>query len=294
MALARAALSEADRRFIIARSGGCCNKCRTAVFLENEFAERARIGDDAHIYAYSDKGPRGSDAGAPANRNARENIILLCKNCHAEVDQQPLKFTPHLLTEMRQAHYAWVEECFGQSRVDKPRFHYLLYLNMPRLDMYAVANAIPLPRLDLEPAQRFRDLGFKAGRTMAAYTHVLNADEMYARQTGKDEDLSTLSVGQYCFLEPANFRTVAIDEGRDLEAAWEAEKSILYRIYGGWKLICQIDPRWITTSTAGSTLRSGRARLCGVVRISRIDPETRRAHASPLFLAEPEGAAGAF
>lgn len=152
MALARAALSEADRRFVIGRSGGCCNRCKRQVFRENEFAEKARIGDDAHICAYSKDGPRGSAPDAPADRNARENIILLCKNCHAEVDQQPMKFTPTVLTLMRDEHYEWLEMCLGQAPVQKPRFHYILYINVPRVDMYAVANSLPLPRLDFGTA----------------------------------------------------------------------------------------------------------------------------------------------
>lgn len=286
MALARAALSESDRRFIIGRSGGCCSKCKTQVFRENEFAEKARMGDDAHIWAYSEEGPRGSAAGAPADRNARENIILLCKNCHAEVDQQPMKFTPAVLTAMREAHYAWVDRCLGQARVQKPRFRYILYLNMPRVDMYAVANSISLPRLDVGTAQRFRDLGFEAGRVMAGYTHILNNEDMYAHQLGERDDISRLETGQYCFIGPVNFRTVAIDKGGDLQTAWAADKSIIYRRFAHWTLVCLIDPRWITTSTAGSTLQSGQARLCGVVRINRTDAEARKVYASPLFLAQ--------
>jgi hypothetical protein len=294
MVLARAALSEPDRRFIIGRSGGCCNKCRRQVFRENEFAERARIGDDAHIWAYSEEGPRGSAPGAPADRNARENIILLCKNCHAEVDQQPMKFTAMVLTAMREEHYGWVEKCLGHAPILKPRFHYTLYINVPRVDMYAVANSLPLPRLDFGTAQCFRDLGFAAGQVMAGYTHILNSEEMYARQVWEKDDISRLETGQYCFIEPANFRTVAIGKGGDLQTAWASNKSIIYRRFADWTLICLIDPRWITTSTAGSTLRSGQAQLCGVVRINRIDAEAHRVFASPLFLAQSGGSTDAY
>ncbi|MET1111955.1 MAG: hypothetical protein ABWX67_10565 [Allosphingosinicella sp.] len=291
MALKRAALSEPDRRFVIARSGGCCNKCRTQIFRENEFAEKARIGDDAHIWAYSAEGPRGSAPGAPDDRNARENIILLCRNCHAEVDQQPIKFTAAMLTAMRAGHYAWVDSCLGTARAQKPRFHYILYLNVPRLDMYAVANSIALPRLDFGDAHRFKDLGFEAGRVMATYTHILNAEDLYAHQVEDDDDISRLQVGQYCFIAPANFRTVAIGKNGDLNAAWASDRSVLYRRFADWTLVCLIDPRWITTSTAGSTLESGRARLCGVVWINRTDVEARKVYASPLFLAQPGGSA---
>lgn len=291
--LARAKISEPDRRFLIARSGGRCNKCKTEIFIENEFFERARLGDDAHIWAYSDEGPRGRDREAPDDRNLVENLILLCKNCHSEVDQQPIKFSAQVLTDMREAHYAWVNSCLGVTQVAKPKFHYILYLNVPRTDMYAAANSVALPQLNLGVANRIRDLGFNAGRLMAAYTHVLNAEDLYARQLGRDDDLSSVTAGQYCFVEAMGFRTIAIDEDRDPHKAWKAGKSVVYRTFADWTLVCLIDPRWITTSTALVTFQSGRAQLCGVVHVSWIDEEARKVYASPLFLAQPGGPFGA-
>jgi len=286
MSLKRAVLSESDRRFIIGRSGGCCNRCRMQIFLENQFSEKARIGDDAHILAYSDEGPRGGVTGAPKDRNTRSNIILLCKNCHAQIDQQALEFTPAVLAAMREEHYQWVSQCLGQVQIQKPRFHYVLYLNVPRIDMYAVANSISLPQLDLGSARCFHDLGFKAGQVMASYTHILNAEEMYAHQIAESSDISNIEAGQYHFIEPMNFRTVAVGKGGDLQAAWALDKSVVYRRFADWKFICLIDPIWITTSSVGSALRSGQAQLCGVVRISRIEATVRKVYASPLFLAQ--------
>lgn len=286
MGLTRAKLSEPDRRFIIGRSAGCCNRCKTRVFVEDEFGERARLADDAHIWAYSPDGPRGREPGAPADRSDRRNIILLCKNCHITVDSQPKKFPPDVLTKMREEHYQWADEALGQKTVQKPRFHYILYLNLIRLDMYAVANSIAPPILDIGTAQKFSDLGMGAGRIMASYTHVLNTEDMYATQIAPEDGISNLQVGQYCFLDQANFRTVAIDKNVPLEDVWADEESVIYRNYHDWKLICLIDPRWITTSTAGVTLTSGQASLCGVVRIARVDQAQRKVFVSPLFLAQ--------
>jgi hypothetical protein len=287
--LERARLSQADRRFIIGRSGGCCNKCRLQVFVENEFRERATLADDAHIWAYSEDGPRGNEPGSPSDRNARENIILLCKVCHSEVDQQPLKFTTASLTNLREEHYAWIDSRLGEVYVIKPIFHYLLYLNVPRVDMYAVKNSIPLPQVDFGTAQNFHDLGIGAGRVMASYTTILNNEDILAHRVRKHDCISHFEVGYYCFIDPIDFYTVAIDKQNNLQTAWEADKSIIYRSFADWKLICQIDPRWITTSTAFVTLRSGRTQLCGLVRINRIDTEKRKVIASPLFLAQPGG-----
>lgn len=256
------------------------------VFVENEFGEQARLGDDAHVWAYSPDGPRGQDEGAPADPNDRRNIILLCKNCHTEVDSQPCKFTTDVLTAMRETHYQWADDALGQAKVEKPRFHYILYLNLVRLDMYAVANSIAPPTLHFGAANSFSELGFDAGRIMASYTGILNTEDMYAHQVADCDAIADLYVGQYCFLNRVNFRTRGIGRSELLEAAWAGDESVIYRQYGDWCLLCLIDPRWITTSTAGSTLRSGHATLCGVVRINRVDSDTRKVYASPLFLAQ--------
>lgn len=294
MPLSRSTLSDCDRRFIIGRSGGCCNRCKIQVFRENEFSEKARIGDDAHIWAYSEDGPRGKADDAPENRNDRKNIILLCKNCHSEVDQQSQKFSPQILTSMRENHYKWVEDCLGSLRLDKPRFHYLLYINVPRLDMYAVASSIPIPNVEFGSARCFPELGFEAGRVMAKYAQIFNSEDLYAHRIGENDVISSLEIGQYVFVGAANFRTVEIGVHPNLEAAWASEKSIIYRVFGCWKLILKIDPMWITTSTAGSTLKSGQAQLCSVIRVSQIDIEGHKVYASPLFLAQPGGVLDAY
>lgn len=286
MGLVRAKVSAATRRFIIGRSGGCCAKCRMQVFCQNEFGERARLGDDAHIWAYSSEGPRGRDADAPADRNASSNLLLLCKNCHTEVDKQPIKFPPAVLCIMREEHHAWVDACLGQEAVQKPRFHYALYLNVPRLDMYAVGCSLPAPAAELGDAQSFRDLGMRAGRIMAQYTQTPNVEELYGFSIKENSSIADVQVGRYCYLGPITFRTVAIDRGLDPLRAWAAGKSLIYRRFGNWRLDCLIDPRWITTVTAECTLSSGQAQLCAAVRINEVDASARRVRASPLFLAQ--------
>jgi hypothetical protein len=46
------------------------------------------IGDVAHIYAYSNKGPRPNPQQLPQESNEYDNLILLCRNHHKMVDDQ--------------------------------------------------------------------------------------------------------------------------------------------------------------------------------------------------------------
>lgn len=283
----RKKISEADRRFIIGRSGGRCNKCRREVFVENEFGERARLGDDAHIIAFSDIGPRGISPEADLDRASAQNLILLCKICHSEVDQKPIEYPAERLIQIREGHYSWVEVSLGDRITQRPRFHYLYYINIPRTDMYAVVNSIALPAFSIGNAESIRDLGIKAGSLMASYVGVMNHEELYANEFMDETKIDELKAGSYWFSSAANFRSKNITDQPNLQVAWDKFESVLYRKFGGWKLFCLIDPRWITTSTAYSTLRGGTLEAMGVVHINKIDLDNQIAIASPLFLGAP-------
>jgi hypothetical protein len=284
----RKAVSEADRRFIIAQSGGRCNKCRIELFVQNEFLEKARLGDDAHIVASSDYGPRSDADMYSEQRGSSDNLILLCKLCHSEVDQQPLKFTESSLLKIREDHYEWVRERLSSNVMVKPRFHYLRYINLPRADMYASATSIALPYVDIGNAKSIRDLGMGAGRLMANYTAVLNSEPLHANSILIDTAFKNLRVGEYWFVDSMTFRTLGIADTDNIVKCWNKGRSLIYKKMLDWTLECRIDPRWITTSTSFCDFTSGSMVTSGFIHVNDIDIENRRAICSPLFLGAPK------
>lgn len=290
MVLKRTEITESDRRHIIGQSGGCCNKCRIQLFLENSFGEKTRLGDDAHIVAASMDGPRGESKLNAKNRSTSKNIMLLCKNCHAEVDQQPNLFTVDALLQMRKNHYSWVEQSLGGVLENRPPFHYLSYINIPRADMYAAANSICLPRTELGSAQSIRDLGINSGRLMANYVRVLNNDELYANELRDETTLDDLKVGQYWYSPEATFRSKKVLDiySEAVPKAWKKKECIIYRKFNGWKLLCMIDPRWMTTATASVILKSGIFKSIALLHIASIDTDAMTALSSPIFLGAPD------
>lgn len=67
--------------------------------------------DVCHINARSPGGPRYDSAQTTKERNAYENLILLCVDHHRTVDTQPEKYSAKMLREMKQAH----EQSFGRA-----------------------------------------------------------------------------------------------------------------------------------------------------------------------------------
>ncbi len=90
--------SRDDERALLANSGGrCCNPaCRKNLLVEHD-GRRATIAEMAHIIARSKAGPRGEHDLDPDERDVYDNALLLCPNCHDEVDEFPDTFPPDLL-----------------------------------------------------------------------------------------------------------------------------------------------------------------------------------------------------
>jgi len=86
--------------------------CRSILVLpRTETDPHARIGQAAHIYAYSKDGPRPKPDNFPAEDiNKYENLILLCANHHLEVDNQPNNYTAEYLRQLKADHESWVSE----------------------------------------------------------------------------------------------------------------------------------------------------------------------------------------
>jgi hypothetical protein len=63
------------------------------------------FGEEAHIVAQGRKGPR---AGSVADVDSYDNLILLCRKHHKQVDDQVGYYTVDRMKELKRAHEEWV------------------------------------------------------------------------------------------------------------------------------------------------------------------------------------------
>lgn len=97
--------------------------CRTELFTRGtDGSPGGLIGVEAHIVARSSGGPRYAPLNV-AVRDGYDNLILLCANDHAVVDQQPERFPVHLLREMKQRHETWVASRLHAGRSPQQSAH---------------------------------------------------------------------------------------------------------------------------------------------------------------------------
>lgn len=82
-------------------SNGLCNNpaCRRHTVRTNrEVPHRAEV---AHISAASPKGPRFDKLMTDEERSAIRNCLLLCRECHREVDNNVYEYTRSILEDWR-------------------------------------------------------------------------------------------------------------------------------------------------------------------------------------------------
>jgi hypothetical protein len=109
-------------RLLLARSGGFCANpiCRADLFPEVDGGQVATVKELAHIIAKSAAGPRGDDRLPATERDAYQNIVLLCPTCHTLVDKMRLSETydAELLREWKREQERRVQEAVEVARVE--------------------------------------------------------------------------------------------------------------------------------------------------------------------------------
>ena len=111
------------------RAAGRCAmpECRIELFLDDSAHDPiVIIGDIAHVEASSDHGPRGNLTRASWRRDKYENLILLCKNCHARIDGQTKKFSEEAIHRIKSDHEAWVRASLPERGLSRTGWTVLL------------------------------------------------------------------------------------------------------------------------------------------------------------------------
>lgn len=93
------------------RSGNMCAfpDCKKVLVIdETSTDDPSIIGEEAHIVAQKDDGPRGKSALTYEQRNKYENLILLCSIHHKIIDDQEDEYTVEKLLQYKVVHENWV------------------------------------------------------------------------------------------------------------------------------------------------------------------------------------------
>ncbi len=114
-------ISPKTMKMLWGRAAAICSmpNCRQQLVLDDTgFDPESILGEMCHIVAESEEGPRGRSQLSIAERNHYSNLILLCRNHHREIDEQPDTWPVERLIDIRREHEIWVREQIpGYDRV---------------------------------------------------------------------------------------------------------------------------------------------------------------------------------
>ncbi len=118
-------------RELWARAAGRCqfNGCNQILYKSPVTQERVNISEKAHIYSFSEEGPRG---WGPFKKNKKaindiSNLMLVCHACHKVIDQDEkgIRYSARLLKQFKWQHEQRVYLVTGISSNKKS--HVVMY-----------------------------------------------------------------------------------------------------------------------------------------------------------------------
>jgi hypothetical protein len=100
-----------DIKLLWGRAGGLCSMCKIKLSEDKQTSNEAfPFGEQAHIVAEEDNGPRGKSLLTKEQRNSYPNLILLCPNHHTMIDKAPEEYPLELLHQIKSEHELWFEK----------------------------------------------------------------------------------------------------------------------------------------------------------------------------------------
>ena len=109
------------------KASGRCEFCNKALWKSSVTQEPVNTAQKAHIYSFSNTGPRGRSGIALEDLNGLDNLMLVCHECHRKIDQDADggRYTVAMLRRMKGEHERRIERVTGIA--SNRRSHVLLY-----------------------------------------------------------------------------------------------------------------------------------------------------------------------
>ncbi len=117
-------ITDKTRKNLWAKSGNRCSICKTELFSNKDKTGDFNIGEECHINSSKPKGPRHKEN--IDDYDLYDNLILLCRNHHKEIDELTDTYTEELLRYIKLNHENWVKSTLNKAinseKSEKPRF----------------------------------------------------------------------------------------------------------------------------------------------------------------------------
>jgi hypothetical protein len=114
-------ISDWDKKNIGWKCGNLCAipECRKQLFIDRTGNDQESIiGEIAHIKGENPTSARYDSNMTPAERNSHQNLIILCRDHHKMIDDQPNTYTVERLLEIKTQHEKYICESTASKVLD--------------------------------------------------------------------------------------------------------------------------------------------------------------------------------
>ena len=148
-----------DTKLLWGRAGGLCSICKIRLSEDKKASNDAfPFGEQAHIIAEEENGPRGKSPLTLDQRNSYPNLILLCPTHHTIIDKAPDEYPVEILHELKSQHELWFEKSRVSAADKLKQANDYIYANIvdtsARLCMFEQWEAWTETALSTSPAWR--------------------------------------------------------------------------------------------------------------------------------------------
>lgn len=105
-------IADSKKLILMGLCGGKCEfrGCEKSIVQDMLTGEKSNFSNYAHIVASSENGPRGDKVLSSELSNDENNIMVLCRDHHKEIDDFPEKYTVNILKDMKREHEAYIQD----------------------------------------------------------------------------------------------------------------------------------------------------------------------------------------
>lgn len=114
-------IKDKDKKIVCIRSGNRCAmpECRRELVIDGSGSDDPSIiGVLAHIKGENAGSARYDSSMSDDDRNSHGNLLLVCANCHKQIDDQQQTYTAEKLYEIKKEHEAWVRDSLKSEVVN--------------------------------------------------------------------------------------------------------------------------------------------------------------------------------
>lgn len=212
------AISDRIRKSLWAKSGNRCSMCKKELFSKKQESEEFNIGEECHIISSKPNGPRHKTN--IKDYDLFDNLILLCRNHHREIDELTDTYTEELLRYIKINHENWVQttinNAINSEKKSKPKF--LIRITSGKELLNIVAGSLAYS-FDYDEADNEEEAEYLDGvlQTLVEYGDANDMGEMYGKvQMGLEltKLLTDLEEKGYYLFAERNLKRVGFASGK--------------------------------------------------------------------------------